>query len=71
MNLLLDGTFSIGVRMDFSLIVIGLFTLIITTMKKEEISLNSITRAIGAGVLLGKSITPIVRKVIRGEFVIQ
>jgi len=64
-------TFSIGVKMDFSLIVTGLLTLIIMAMKKVEQNLNFIIGAIGMGVLLGKSVTPIVRKVIQRKFILQ
>ena len=56
--------FSIGVKMEFSFILTGLLILIIMSMKKAEELLNFIKGTIGMGVLLGKSITPIVRKVV-------
>ncbi len=40
-------------------------------MKKVEQNLNFIIGAIGMGVLLGKSVTPIVRKVIQRKFILQ
>ena len=69
-NLLFDATFSIGVKMDFSLIVTELLTLIIEIMKKSEQNLIYVIGTIGIGVLLGKSITPIVREVIQRKFIL-
>lgn len=68
MNFLIDATLSIGGTMDFSLIVSGLLTLIIMTMNKAEQTWNFIKGTIGIGVLLGKSVTPVVRKVIQQKF---
>jgi len=67
-KILFDVTFSIEEKMDFSLFITGVLCLILLSMKKLEENFRNIIGIIGMEVFLGRSISPIVRKVIQRIF---